>query len=98
MTMIHSPWLKIDEGRYTANLGGRTFWLRRNRKTHSHRMYTSWVTIGRKPRRSTTTTWYEVWEKVGEESIDHTNFTGVVPGTLAEAKKVATRVAYTTTI
>jgi hypothetical protein len=62
-----TQWIKTDANRWTASINGRTYTLLRNRKTRSSRVHTSWVSVGRKPRSSTTTTWYNVFVRLGDD-------------------------------
>jgi hypothetical protein len=86
-------WERVSDGRYVAIINGRRLTLVRNRKQHSGRLYPAFVTIGSKPRWRSTTTWYNVYETVDGETVDHTSASGNPPGSLAEAKALASRVA-----
>jgi hypothetical protein len=76
-------WIKVDANRWQGTIAGRTFILQRQRRTHSRRVYTSWVTIGRKPRATTTTTWYNIRERLPDGSMVELC---ELPGSLAQAK------------
>jgi hypothetical protein len=59
-----TQWAKVGDA-YTADIGGRSYRLIRNRKTSSVRVHERHPSIGRKPRSTTTATWYNVAVKIG---------------------------------
>lgn len=92
--MTEPIWTKdANANRYRATINGRQFILSHNRVTRSHTYSPSWVCIGRKPRRTTSTTWYNVTEKVGENYFDLTH-QNAIPGTLVQAKALAQQLAH----
>jgi hypothetical protein len=89
-----TTWTKTNSGRYEATINGRTFVLDHNRKTRTRTVKAgTWE----KHRRSRTMTWYDVVERRADGTWwNHTSvFEGQLtsPGSLAEAKALAARVA-----
>jgi hypothetical protein len=89
-----TTWTKTNSGRYEATINGRAFILRCNRKTRTHTVSNPrFICIGRKPRYSTSTTWYNVYERSADGTpVERTDLCNL-PGSLAEAKALAARIA-----
>jgi hypothetical protein len=87
-------WNKTSEGRYESTINGRAFILRCNRKTRSRTVANpQFICIGRKPRYSTSTTWYNVYERMADGTcVERTDLCSL-PGSLAEAKALASQIA-----
>jgi hypothetical protein len=86
-------WNKTGEGRYEGTINGRTFILRCNRKTRTYTVNPQFVCIGRKPRRSISTTWYKVHERMANGTcVERTDLCSLL-GSLAEAKALVSQIA-----
>ncbi len=86
-----ATFISVGPGRYTGTVNGRTFTLVRTRKTRTRTVHNgcqSWE----KYRRSTTHTWYDVYEQAGAEVICHTASHNY-PATRAEAEALVARLA-----
>jgi hypothetical protein len=83
-------WNKTNEGRYESTINGRVFILRCNRKTRTHTVHNpQFICIGRKPRYSTSITWYNVYERSADGTLVERTDLCNLPGSLAEAKAFA---------
>lgn len=87
-------WTKNDKNRWQATINGRVFILVRNTKTHTRTEHNPrFVCIGRKPRYSTTTTWYYVLERMPDGTLAQHHKFETLPGSLVEAKALAHQIA-----